>query len=85
MAQGKPRKTVVLSLRVPIPMAEAIRAKVGDGDGAMTEWLTRALQQALAGRPLGMAEGFAEGKRQGWAHSNKVFREALKVAAEKLK
>jgi hypothetical protein len=66
-------------------MAEAIRTKAGDGDGALTAWLTRALQQALTGKALGASAGFEEGRRQGWARANAAFREALKVAAEKLK
>jgi hypothetical protein len=84
MAQKKPRNTVVLGLRVPIATAEAIYAAAG-GKERFTEWASRAFQQHLTGLPLGIAAGFEEGKRQGWAHANKVFREALGVAAERLK
>jgi hypothetical protein len=53
------------------------------------EWARSAFRSA-AGRDfktLSTAQlgGYEEGKRQGWAHANKVFREALGVAAEKLK
>jgi hypothetical protein len=81
----KARDTVVLSLRVPKPFAEAIHTKAGTGDGALTAWLIRTLQQALTGKAPGASAGFEEGRRQGWAHANKVFREALGMAAEKLK
>lgn len=33
----------------------------------------------------GFKVGFEEGRRQGWAHANKVFREALGEAVEKLR
>jgi hypothetical protein len=84
MAQKKPRNTVVLALRVPIATAEAIYAAAG-GKERFAEWASRTFQQHLTDKPLGMTAGFEEGKRQGWAHANMVFREALKVAVEKLK
>jgi hypothetical protein len=85
----KERDTTVLSFRVPNPLAEAIYTRAGTEpgakDGALTAWLIRTLQQALTGKAPGASVGFEEGKRQGWAHANKVFREALGEAAEKLK
>ena len=84
MTQRKPRNTVVLALRVPGTTAEAIYTAAG-GKERFAEWASRAFQQYLTDKPLGMTVGFEEGKRQGWAHANTVFREALKVAVEKLK
>lgn len=80
---------MVLSVRVPISVAQALHAAAG-GQEHWTEWVTRLLQQALRGGQLpgpgtAQAEGFAEGKRQGWAFANKVFREALAEAAARLK
>jgi hypothetical protein len=85
MAQKERPDSTVLSVRVPKVLAEAIRTKAGDGDGALAAWLIRTLQQALTGKAPGASAGFEEGKRQGWARANKVFREALGEAAEKLK
>jgi len=85
---AKPRDTVVLGLRVPIATADAVYAKAG-GKERFPE-LFRSILQAIVGghapsRGAAQLEGFEEGKRQGWAHANKVFREALNIALGKLK
>jgi hypothetical protein len=93
-------KSHPVSLRLPNDLYEAVcaaaRIPVVDGEAdkdafkqLFPEWGRNALR-AATGRSArtpteAMKEGFAEGKRQGWAHSNKVFREALGVAAGKLK
>jgi hypothetical protein len=85
------RDSVVLGFRIPLTVAEDIyRAAGADKGSALAEWLRLAVQQALhRGMPLGrggaLAAGYEEGKRQGWAHANTIFREALGVAAAKLK
>lgn len=53
-------------------------------------WARRAFA-AAAGSPRGgnlgdaQLSGFEEGRRQGWAHGNRVFRAALERAAKELK
>jgi hypothetical protein len=84
------RNSTVLGVRLPNEEAADIYAAAGADHGSpLAEWLRTAIRQALRKGPLAAgsatAEGFAEGKRQGWAHANKVFREALGVAAGKLK
>jgi hypothetical protein len=89
-----------VSLRLPNDLYEAVCAAAGipliDGEAdkeafkrLFPEWGRNALRAATgrgARTPTeAMTEGFAEGKRQGWAHANAVFREALGVAAKKLK
>ena len=74
-------------MRVPNELAEAV-TKAAQGIGT-PEWLRQAIQRALGAPPLAVgsaqAAGFEAGKRQGWAHANKVFRDALGVAAKELK
>ncbi len=80
--------TVVLSIRVKAPLAEALHARAG-GKEHFTEWLHALLATAAAGRAPGAGalqmQGYEAGKRQGWARANQVFREALQRAAEELK
>jgi hypothetical protein len=83
------KTSTVRAVRIPTAMADAIDVEAGGSTG-FAEWARQAFALALrggrmAGQGTATAEGFAEGKRQGWAHANKVFREALGVAAEKLK
>jgi len=82
------RDSKVLAFRVPNEVAEAVLVASG-GEAGKAEWLRLAVRQALTKVPLGagtaQALGFAEGKKQGWAFANAAFREALNVAAEKLK
>jgi hypothetical protein len=81
------RDSTVLAVRVPNKVADAVYTLAGSRNAA--EWLRLTIQQALNKTPLApgtaTTAGYIEGKRQGWAHANKVFREALDVAAEKLK
>jgi hypothetical protein len=37
------------------------------------------------GQGAAQLAGFEEGRKQGWAHANQVFREALNIALGKLK
>lgn len=90
-----------LAVRVPDELYTSILEAAGipvDADGnadeeafkrSFPEWARNAFRGAsgkgfktLSSAQLG---GYEEGKRQGWAHANKVFREALGVAAEKLR
>ena len=84
----KPRDTVVLAVRVPIPFAEKVYAAAG-GQDHFAEWARALFAAAVAGKPQGagalQSQGYLEGKRQGWARGNAVFREALQAAAVKLK
>lgn len=83
------RDSRVLAVRVPNEVADALEAKAGGPEG-LPEFLRRALHAAALGK-LGwaldpaQAAGYDEGKRQGWAHANRVFREALQKAAAELK
>jgi hypothetical protein len=57
---------------------------------AFPTWARRAFSAAVGaprGGNLGDAQlsGFEEGRRQGWAHANAVFRQALQRAAAELK
>ena len=66
-----------------------IEAKAGGPEG-LPEFLRRALHATAFGKldfALGAAQaaGYEEGKRQGWAHANTVFRKALQQAAAELK
>jgi hypothetical protein len=79
----------VLAVRVPNVVAEALEIKAG-GPEALPEFLRRALYAAASSklnvtRSGAQLEGYDEGKRQGWAHANRVFREALQKAAAELK
>ena len=77
-----------IAFRIPNEMADAIEAALGPG--GLGEWGRQAFALALrggkaAGSGEASIEGFAEGRRQGWAHANKVFREALGEAVKRLK
>jgi len=82
-----------LAVRVPLELYERIVAACG-GPETFTlnfpAWARRAFS-AAAGAPRGgnlsdaQLSGFEEGRRQGWAHANKVFRAALERAAKELK
>ena len=87
------RDSLPLAVRVPLELYDRIVAACG-GEEAFTAnfpaWARRAFSAAVGaprGGNLGDAQlsGFEEGRRQGWAHANQVFREALSKAAEKLK
>jgi hypothetical protein len=85
------RDSTVLSVRLPKALADDVYTAAGSRKGsALAEWLRLAVMQALrGGSPLGRgaatAAGYEEGKRQGWAHANAIFRDALGRAAEALK
>lgn len=76
----------VYGVRVSEELAAAIDAAAGPQPA---EWFRKVLAAAVGQSPHtksdAVMEGFEEGKRQGWAHANAVFREALGVAAKKLK
>lgn len=77
-----------VATRLPNDLYQAALAAAGGKEG-LTEWFRRVVHAAVHGKlsyALGPAQaaGYEEGKRQGWAHANKVFREALKVAADEL-
>jgi hypothetical protein len=84
------RNSTVLGVRLPNEEATAIYAAAGADHGSLlAEWLRLAIAQALRkGVELGAGgaqmAGYEEGKAQGWAHANKVFREALVMAVTKL-
>lgn len=87
--QHTKRDSTVRAVRISLTMASAVDAAAG-GPAGFAEWARQAFALALrGGRSTGQgaaaAEGFVEGKRQGWAHANKVFREALGEAAARLK
>ena len=80
--QHNERNSRVLGVRLPEEEAAAVYVAAGAEHGsALAEWLRLAIRQALRKGPAGQGaaalEGYTEGKRQGWAHANKVFREAL--------
>lgn len=83
-----------LTVRIPNELYDRIFAACGGTKEAFhanfPAWARRAFSAAVGsprGGTLGSAqlEGFEEGRRQGWAHANKVFREALEQAVAKLK
>jgi len=80
--------STVVTFRVPNDLL-ARTLTVAGGKEHLAEWARALFQAAVAGKAPGLgtlqAQGYEEGKRQGWAHANKVFREALGVAVEKLK
>ena len=82
-------KSTVLAVRVPNEVAEALLTAAGSED-ALPEYLRHVLHAAAFGKldfALGpvQAAGYNEGKRQGWAHANAVFRKALGAAVAELK
>jgi hypothetical protein len=85
---AKKRDTVVLAVRVSIPFAEKVYARAG-GKDQFAIWMHALLEAAVLGRAPGLGslqtQGFQTGLRQGWAHANTIFREALGAAAVKLK
>ena len=87
------RDSQPLAVRVPNELyARIVKACGGEAafKGNFPAWARRAFA-AAAGSPRGgnlgdaQLEGFEEGHRQGWAHANRVFREALQGALAKLK
>ena len=96
-SEGKSRP---LAVRVPDDLYQAILEAAGvpiingepDEDAfkqRFPEWARGVFRTATGKsfKTLGAAQlgGYEEGRRQGWAHANAAFREALKVAAEQLK
>jgi hypothetical protein len=91
------RTSQPLAVRVPNELFDAIVKACTDGTGNTQTfkanwpaWAREALREKLGQRTkatLGSAqlEGYEAGRKQGWAHANAAFREALKVAGEKLK
>jgi len=82
-----------LAVRVPLELYDRI-VKACGGEEAFKQnfpaWARRAFAAAVGsprGGNLGDAQlsGFEEGRRQGWAHGNQVFRAALERAAKELK
>jgi hypothetical protein len=80
--------STIVTFRVPNELLGRVHALAG-GKERLAEWGRALFAAAVAGKAPGLgtmqAQGYEEGKRQGWAHANKVFREALGVAVEKLK
>jgi hypothetical protein len=91
MASKTPRDTVVLAVRMPKDLANAVK-QVCLGSGKTFSALTiDALQAVVSGR-LGSATfagatraGWDEGRRAGWHAANTTFHEALAAASAKLK
>ena len=83
------RNSTVLAVRIPNALAEAVKADAATKGMNLPEWHRQVIEQALHREPKGVGSaqvaGYDEGKRQGWAHANAAFREALKVAAATLK
>lgn len=88
------RDSQPVGVRIPNELYERIYETCGGTPEAFNAnfpaWARRAFTAAL-GAPLAgtlggaQLEGFEEGKRQGWAQANRVFREALQTAVVKLK
>lgn len=80
--------SVPIAFRLPNELFEKAVLRAGSKE-ALAEWARGVIRIELTGRPKGLSDaqlaGYEEGKRQGWAHANRLFREALKVAAEGLK
>jgi hypothetical protein len=80
--------STVVTFRVPNALLAQIHVLAGSKTH-LGEWARALFQAAVAGTAAGVgtlqAQGYEEGKRQGWAHANSVYRAALKVAVEKLK
>jgi len=80
-------RSTPIAFRLPNELVDAAVERAG-GREAISEWARGIIRRELAGRPQGLSEaqlqGYEEGKRQGWAHANRAFREALRVAVEKL-
>lgn len=87
------RDSQPLAVRVPNELYDRIVAACGGAEtfkANFPAWARRAFSAAVGsprGGTLGGAQldGFEEGRRQGWAHANRVFREALERAAKELK
>jgi hypothetical protein len=88
------RDSYPVGVRIPKALYERIFAACGGTAELFTQnfpaWARRAFSAAVGaprGGNLGDAQlsGFEEGRRQGWAHANRVFREALERAAKELK
>ena len=77
------------AVRLPAAVADALDALIPGGHANFAPWARQHFAELVGMGPrnkgAAMAEGFEEGKRQGWAHANKVFREALQAAAERLR
>lgn len=72
--------SVVLAVRTPHDIAEAVYAKAGAASGRkLAQWLRSVLTVAV-GRPLNYEAGYEEGRMAGWNEASKRFREALKGA-----
>jgi hypothetical protein len=88
MAQRKPRDTWILAVRVPIPFAKRVYDAAG-GQDRFAEWARVLFEAAVAGKAPGpgalQAQGYQEGRRQGWSYANRVFRAALEQAAAELR
>jgi len=80
-------RSTPIAFRLPNELLSLAVERAGGREG-LNEWARGVIRQALQGKLAGLSEaqmaGFEEGKRQGWAHANKVFREALQAAVEKL-
>ena len=81
-------KSKPVAFRLPNELVAAAVDRAGGAEN-LNAWAREVIRRELQGRVQGLApaqqQGFDEGKRQGWAHANKVFREALGVAVGKLK
>jgi hypothetical protein len=86
--ERKPRDTLVLAVRVPIPFAKSIYAAAG-GQDRFAEWARALFQAAVAGKAPGVgtlqAQGYQEGRRQGWAAGNRLYLKVVTQVATELK
>jgi hypothetical protein len=80
--------STVVTFRVPNALLAQIHTLAG-GKTMLGEWARQLFLAAVAGKAAGLgtlqAQGYEEGKRQGWAHANSVYRAALRDAVERLK
>lgn len=80
--------STIVTFRVPNTLLAQALAVAGGSKAALGEWARALFAAAVVGKSPGVgtlqAQGYEEGKRQGWAHANKVFRDALRRAADEL-
>ena len=80
--------STVVTFRVPNALLAQALTAAGGTKALLGEWARALFAAAVAGKAPGtgtlQAQGYEEGKRQGWTHANAVFREALREATSKL-
>lgn len=79
--------STVVTFRVPNALLARVLTVVG-GKEKLGEWARALFAAAVAGKAPGagtlQAQGYEEGKRQGWTRANEVFRAKLREAAAEL-